>query len=48
MDVTQADIRHCEGGSALVTAAEDEDVAKLRKLLWAMVDTEARGRVSAL
>eukprot|EP00618_Florenciella_parvula_P012394 CAMPEP_0119483234 /NCGR_PEP_ID=MMETSP1344-20130328/10732_1 /TAXON_ID=236787 /ORGANISM="Florenciella parvula, Strain CCMP2471" /LENGTH=876 /DNA_ID=CAMNT_0007517711 /DNA_START=56 /DNA_END=2683 /DNA_ORIENTATION=+ len=42
IDVTQEDIRRCEGGSALLTAAKGGDVPKLRKLLWAMVDIEAR------
>ena len=40
MDVIQA--LRSEGGSALVTAAQRGDVAKLTKLLWAMVDIEAR------
>ena len=40
--VTQEDIRRCEGGSALVTAAQRGDVPKVGKLLWAMVDIEAR------
>ena len=42
IDVTREDIRRCEGGSALVTAAKGGDVAKLTKLLWAGVDIEAR------
>ena len=40
MDVIQA--LRSEGGSALVTAAKGGDVAKLGKLLWAMVNIEAR------
>ena len=42
IDVTRAGF-HREGGNALVTAAKGGDVPKLRKLLWAMVDTGARG-----
>eukprot|EP00618_Florenciella_parvula_P012877 CAMPEP_0119466134 /NCGR_PEP_ID=MMETSP1344-20130328/926_1 /TAXON_ID=236787 /ORGANISM="Florenciella parvula, Strain CCMP2471" /LENGTH=466 /DNA_ID=CAMNT_0007498431 /DNA_START=373 /DNA_END=1773 /DNA_ORIENTATION=+ len=41
MSVTREGL-HREGGSALLTAAKGGDVAKLGKLLWAMVDVEAR------
>ena len=46
MGVTREALRR-EGGSALLSAAERGDVPKVRKLLWAMVDIEARDEVSA-
>ena len=42
IDVTREGLRREEGGKAVLTAAERGDVPKLRKLLWAMVDIEAR------
>ena len=42
MDVIRAGIRHREGPEALPAAALVGDVPKLRLLLWAMVDIEAR------
>ena len=42
IDVTREGIRREKGGEAVLTAAKGGDVPKLRKLLWAMVNIEAR------
>ena len=50
IDVTREGLRREysreEGGKAVLTSAKGGDVPKLRKLLWAMVNIEARDRVS--
>ena len=46
IEMAREGLRREEGGEAVLTAAKGGDVPKLRKLLWAMVNIEARDRVS--